>query len=101
MVVPTAERPLGVEGSLGAAVGDPVAPTVRAKPPPSENCFGASTLSRVEVKKLSEKYNFPRGLTYCIPSDPRMVTMSREGLFVIFEGALSHGLRVPIPSFSI
>ncbi|GAV60379.1 hypothetical protein CFOL_v3_03910 [Cephalotus follicularis] len=30
-----------------------------------------------------------------------MVTMSREGFFVIFEGALSHGLRVPIPSFAI
>ncbi|GAV92879.1 hypothetical protein CFOL_v3_36257 [Cephalotus follicularis] len=30
-----------------------------------------------------------------------MVTKSREGLFVIFEGALSHGLRVPIPSFAI
>ncbi|GAV85726.1 hypothetical protein CFOL_v3_29160 [Cephalotus follicularis] len=101
MVVPIAERPLGVEGSLGAAVGDPAAPIAGANPPPSENCFDVSTLSRVEVKKLSERYSFPHGLTYCLPSDPRMVTMSREGLFVIFEGALSHGLRVPIPSFAI
>ncbi|GAV80683.1 hypothetical protein CFOL_v3_24143 [Cephalotus follicularis] len=101
MVVPTAERPLGHKGSLGAAVGDPVAPTAEANSPASGCCFEVSVLLREDVKGLSEKYNFPRGLTYSLPSDPRMVTMSREGLFVIFEGALSHGLRVPIPSFAI
>ncbi|GAV87062.1 hypothetical protein CFOL_v3_30488 [Cephalotus follicularis] len=101
MVVPTAKRPLDVEGSLGAAEGDPDAPTAKANPQSDDCVFGVSTLSQAEVKRLSRKYHFPRGLTYCLPKDPRRVTESREGLFVAFEGALSQGLRVPVPSFAI
>ncbi|GAV78055.1 hypothetical protein CFOL_v3_21523 [Cephalotus follicularis] len=60
-----------------------------------------SVLTRNKEKNQAKKYCFPRILEFSLPRDPKVTKKSKSGLFVVFEGALSHGLRLPIPSFAI
>ncbi|GAV85908.1 hypothetical protein CFOL_v3_29342 [Cephalotus follicularis] len=58
----------------------------------------------MSVKKLEElvrEYSIPGSLDLEIPSDPRMASESRQGYFVVFQEALVHGLRLPLPPFAI
>ncbi|GAV86060.1 Transposase_28 domain-containing protein [Cephalotus follicularis] len=63
--------------------------------------FGVSTLTMDEVVELARKFNFPSGLRFSLPKDPRRVTKSKEGFFVVSVGALGHGLRIPVSTFAL
>ncbi|GAV77424.1 hypothetical protein CFOL_v3_20895 [Cephalotus follicularis] len=54
-----------------------------------------------KLAQLAKEYAIPGELDLEIPADPRSATMSQPGYFVVFQDALEHGLRLPLPPFAI
>ncbi|GAV59032.1 Transposase_28 domain-containing protein [Cephalotus follicularis] len=54
-----------------------------------------------KLAQLAKEYAIPGGLDLEIPADPRSTTVNRPGHLVVFQDALEHGLRLPLPPFAI
>ncbi|GAV83891.1 hypothetical protein CFOL_v3_27336 [Cephalotus follicularis] len=63
--------------------------------------FEESTTRPHKLAQLAKEYAIPGGLDLEIPADPRSATVSQPGHFVVFQDALEHGLRLPLPPFAI
>ncbi|GAV88304.1 Transposase_28 domain-containing protein [Cephalotus follicularis] len=51
-------------------------------------------------RRMVEKFNVHGGQEVWLPLDGREATVNIAGRFVVFEDALSHGLRLPLPDFA-
>ncbi|GAV57663.1 Transposase_28 domain-containing protein [Cephalotus follicularis] len=54
-----------------------------------------------KLAQLVKEYAIPGGLDLEIPADLRSVTVNQPGHFVVFQDALEHGLRLPLPPFAV
>ncbi|GAV73969.1 Transposase_28 domain-containing protein [Cephalotus follicularis] len=63
--------------------------------------FEPSNLRPRKVGEPVKEYSLPRNLDYEILKDPQMAMENKPGYFVVFQDALEHGLRLPLPPFAV